>query len=278
MKLLRMGHMLLRELTKGDLTLRAASLVFTTLLSLVPMLAVSFSLLKAFGVRGQLDLYLFRLLEPLGERGQELAVQVMAFVEKVNMGLLGGVGILILFVTVLSLVQKVEDALNSTWRVRKSRNFAQRFSGYLSVLLVGPLIMVTAIGLMGAIMATPLVQSLARVEPFGTVLAVLPSLIPYLVMIAGFSFIYRLDAEYPGAHIVGPGGGRGGRDPVGLRGLGIRRVRRQFSELELSGHLLELCDRLFLHAVGVHRVADPAHWWNGRLLSSACGVSGGHAR
>jgi membrane protein len=135
---LRIAHMLGRELLTGTLTLRAASLVFTTLLSLVPLLAVSFSLLKAFGVHNKLEYTLFQLLDPLGERGAEFAVRIVEFVDQVKVGLLGGVGLLILFLTVISLVQKVEKALNTTWRVNQSRSFVQRFSGYLSVLLVGP--------------------------------------------------------------------------------------------------------------------------------------------
>lgn len=187
---LRIGHMLVRELFDGTLTLRAASLVFTTLLSLVPLLAVSFSLLKAFGVHNKLEYTLFRLLEPLGERGAEFAVRIVEFVDQVKVGLLGGVGLLILFLTVLSLVQKVEKALNLTWRVRRSRGFVQRFSGYLSVLLVGPLLVFSALGLMGTIMGTEMVQGLASIEPFGTLLAWLPKLLPYLLMVAAFSFVY----------------------------------------------------------------------------------------
>jgi len=187
---LRIAHMLAREVFDGTLTLRAASLVFTTLLSLVPLLAVSFSLLKAFGVHNKLEYTLYRLLEPLGERGAEFAVRIVEFVDQVKVGLLGGVGLLILFLTVLSLVQKVENALNTTWRVRRSRSFVQRFSGYLSVLLVGPLLVFSAMGLMGTIMGTSLVQWLASIEPFGFMLSLLPKLLPFLLMVAAFTFVY----------------------------------------------------------------------------------------
>ena len=182
--------MLGRELFAGTLNLRAASLVFTTLLSLVPLLAVSFSLLKAFGVHNKLEQTLYRLLSPLGERGAEFAVRIVEFVDQVKVGLLGGVGLVILFVTVISLVQKVEKALNTTWRVGRSRGFVQRFSGYLSVLLVGPLLVFTALGLIGTIMGTALVQWLGSIEPFGTLLSLLPKLIPYLLMVAAFTFLY----------------------------------------------------------------------------------------
>jgi membrane protein len=187
---LRIAHMLGRELLSGTLTLRAASLVFTTLLSLVPLLAVSFSLLKAFGVHNKLEYTLFQLLGPLGERGAEFAVRIVEFVDQVKVGLLGGVGLLILFLTVISLVQKVEKALNTTWRVHQSRSFVQRFSGYLSVLLVGPLLVFSALGMMGTVMGTDLVQALAAIEPFGTILSLISALLPFLLMVAAFTFVY----------------------------------------------------------------------------------------
>jgi len=118
---LRLAWALGRDMLDGQLTMRAMGLVYTTLLSLVPLLAVSFSLLKAFGVHNKLEYTLFRLLEPLGERGAEFAVRIVEFVDQVKVGLLGGVGLLILFFTVISLVQKVEKALNTTWRVHRSR-------------------------------------------------------------------------------------------------------------------------------------------------------------
>lgn len=189
-KALRMVHMLFRELSEGTLTLRAASLVFTTLLSLVPLLAVTFSLLKAFGVHNKMEQVLFRLLDPLGPRGAEIATRIVEFVDQVKVGVLGSVGLAILFLTVLSLVQKVESALNTTWRVRQSRSFPHRFSRYLSVLLVGPILVFSAIGLIGTIMTSPLVQWLGSIEPFGSLLALLPNLVPYALMIAAFTFVY----------------------------------------------------------------------------------------
>ena len=58
-----------RELSQGQLTLRAMSLVYTTLLSLVPLLAVSFSVLKAFGVHNKIQPLLISFLAPLGQKG-----------------------------------------------------------------------------------------------------------------------------------------------------------------------------------------------------------------
>ena len=63
METLKVSHIVIRELAKGELNLRAMSLVFTTLLSLVPLIAVAFSVLKAFGVHNQIEPFLLNILE-----------------------------------------------------------------------------------------------------------------------------------------------------------------------------------------------------------------------
>ena len=73
--------MVWRDLSGGMLTLRAMSLVYTTLLSLVPLLAVSFSVLKGFGVHNQLEPALLNLLQPLGEKSIEITQKIVGFVE-----------------------------------------------------------------------------------------------------------------------------------------------------------------------------------------------------
>ncbi|KKK67541.1 hypothetical protein LCGC14_2953050, partial [marine sediment metagenome] len=83
---LRVTYIMVRELATGDLNLRAMSLVYTTLLSLVPLIAVAFSVLKAFGVHNQIEPVLLSIFEPLGARGQEITVSIIGFVENVKVG------------------------------------------------------------------------------------------------------------------------------------------------------------------------------------------------
>ena len=192
LRLLRTLHMVVREISSGGLPQRSASLVFTTILSLVPLLAVSFSVMKGFDVHYRLEAVLFNLMSPLGPQGQEFALRIVAFVDNVKVGVLGGVGLVILIFTVLSLLHKVEAALNHSWRVRQTRGFTARFSGYLSVLLVGPLLVITALGIIGTVMGTEFVQSLQTMEPVGIVVGWIPRLMPYLLIIAAFSVVYLL--------------------------------------------------------------------------------------
>ena len=186
----RFVYALVRDLAEGQLTLRAMSLVYTTLLSLVPLLAFSFSVLKGFGVHRQIEPLLYEFLLPLGEQGAQITDQVIAFVENVRGGVLGGIGLALLLFTVVSMIQKVEDTFNYIWQVQKSRSLARRFSDYLSVILVGPMLMVTAMGLLATISASDLAQAVSEVRPFGTVLAVIGRLAPFTLVVMVFAFVY----------------------------------------------------------------------------------------
>jgi membrane protein len=186
----RLLVVLTRQLVEGQLNLRAMSLVYTTLLSIVPLLAVSFSVLKGFGVHNQIEPLLMNFLAPLGPRGEELSANIIGFVENVRVGVLGSLGLLFLLYTVVSLIQKIESSFNYVWQVEHLRGFAQRFSSYMSVVLIGPVLVFTALGVTATAMNNALVQQLMSVQPFGDLIVSFSKLVPYLLVIAAFIFIY----------------------------------------------------------------------------------------
>lgn len=188
---LRVTYIMVRELATGELNLRAMSLVFTSLLSLVPLIAVAFSVLKAFGVHNQMEPVLLGLLEPLGERGPEITANIINFVQNVKVGVLGSVGIAMLFYTIIALVQKIENAFNFVWRVKRSRSLARRFTDYLSVVMIGPVLVFSALGLAATVLNHEVVQSMRQIEPFGTVILVGTKLLPYIMIILAFTFLYK---------------------------------------------------------------------------------------
>jgi membrane protein len=180
------------ELGRGELQLRAAGLVYSTLLSLVPFLAVAFSVLKAFGAHQQLGPALAAAFQPLGVGGAEVARQVIAFVDNVKVGVLGAVGVAGLFYTVVTLVGKVEDALNRIWHVRHARGLGRKLTDYLSLVLVGPVLVFTALALIAAVRSHRVVLWLVAVGPLGGLLtAVAGRVLPLLFLGAAFTFLYR---------------------------------------------------------------------------------------
>lgn len=187
---LRGLYALTRDIATGQLTLRAMSLVYTTLLSIVPLIAFSFSVLKGFGFHRELQPVLYAALEPLGQKGVELTDQVIQFVDNVQGRVLGGIGLALLVYTVITMVQKVENSVNWIWQVKQPRSLARRFSDYLSVLLIGPVLMFAAMGMIASISSHALVQRLSAIEPFGSGLLLAGKLLPVVLVSFVFAFIY----------------------------------------------------------------------------------------
>ena len=180
-----------RDVINGHITLHAMSLVYTTLLSVVPFLALSFSVLKGFNVHhSQLQPMLTELLSPLGDKGPEIVSNVLSFVDNIKVGVLGSVGLGLLIYTVVSLVQKVERSFNEIWRVSQGRSIAQRFSNYLSVILVGPLLVFSALGATATVVGSDVVKQLLAIETFGWLFSFLSRMTPYLMIIGLFTFLY----------------------------------------------------------------------------------------
>ena len=184
---LRYAYALVRDLFGGDLGLRAMGLVYSSLFALVPVVAVSFSVLKAFGYHRELEPVLYEFLRPLGGKGTELTVKIMEFVENAQTTVLGSVGFVILLYTVIVMIQKIEGALNFTWHVERPRSLAKRVSEYVIIMLVGPILMVAAMVLLTRIETSDM---MARVSGLAGTPGLRGHYAPYLLIIGLFWFLY----------------------------------------------------------------------------------------
>ncbi len=208
---LRYLYAMLRDFFSGQLTMRAMSLVYTTLLSVVPLLAFSFAILKGFGIFNELEPHLTALLAPLGEQSEQITNQILTLVDNVKGSVLGGVGLAVFFYTAITTVQKVEESFNYVWYVSKSRSFARRFTEYLIVLLVGPLMMVTAIGILTSIQSATVVQYILNNEALGPIIVLAGKLVPYILISGVFTFLYMFmpntKVKFTSALVGGVAGG-----------------------------------------------------------------------
>ena len=186
----RIIYAVARDAITGELTLHAMSLVYSSLLSVVPLLALSFSVLKAVGLQHRIEPLLYQFFQPLGPKGMEMAHKVLSFVDNVKVGVLGSLGLVLLIYTVISVVQKIEHSFNVIWHVPQMRSLSQRFSNYLSVIMVGPLLMVSAIGVTATIFSSGIVKHLMQIEPFGEMIVMGSKLAPFVLVIGAFTFVY----------------------------------------------------------------------------------------
>ena len=189
-RILRFVVALIRDMFAGGLMMRSMSLVYTTLLSIVPLLAFSFSVLKGFGVHKQLEPLLFTMLEPLGAQGAQITQQMIDLVDNLKGGVLGGISLAFFIYTAVSMVQKVEESFNYVWYVAKRQNFARRLVEYLVVMLIGPVIIVIAIGMIASLKSNTIVQLLLGFKLLGPIIIVTSKLTPYLLVTSVFTFLY----------------------------------------------------------------------------------------
>lgn len=186
----RIGWAVTRDLLGGTLSLRAMSLVYTTLLSIVPALAIGFAIFRAFGFDAYLQTMVTDFLAPLGDEGAAITRQIMEFVQRVNANILGTIGFFFLLYTVISLINKVEAAFNAIWRVDSNRSFARQFTEIVSMSVLGPLLVLSVFGIMAGALSNSYFGSLAEYETVRYALDQSSRLLPYAILIAAFGFIY----------------------------------------------------------------------------------------
>ena len=191
--LLRAGYAVFRQIKEAGLDYRAMSLVYISLLALIPLLAVSFSMLKAFGADAYLEPLLLEVLKPLRGNTQEVAETLLESVGRLDVRVLGSVGLLSLLYTSVSLLDKIEDSFNHIWRKRtkSSRSLVRRFSDYLTFILVGPLLVFLGFGGLNEIFRRINEFHLleGRINPL---LLAFQAILPYVFTVAAFAFLFQV--------------------------------------------------------------------------------------
>jgi membrane protein len=167
------------------------SLAYTTLLSIVPLMVFSFAILKGLGARGDLHYILRQFFKPMGGAADQLTESVMQFVTNMRGDVLGSIGLAFLVYTVVTTIQKVEASFNFVWRVQRPRSFARRMTEYLSVMIVGPVLLAIAVGLLGSAEHSPFAQWLTAIPPLAWVMSALGQFVPYAITTLVFTFMYE---------------------------------------------------------------------------------------
>ncbi len=188
---LRVFYAIARDVSDGQFSLRAMSLVYTTLITLVPLIALSFSVLKGLGIHNQIEPMLSQLLSGLGrQQSAEITEKIVSFVDNIEVGVLGVVGLALLIYSVIALMQKIEWAFNAIWRVGTGRSMARRISDYLTVLFVGPLAIFLSTSATSMVRHSPIFTKLEGTSFIAPFVPLMGWLVPWLVLTIGFMFLY----------------------------------------------------------------------------------------
>lgn len=166
--------------------LRAAALTYTTVLSLVPFLAIAFSVLKGLGAQNALE----PILQRLAGDSEETISRIIDYVNNTNVKSLGAIGLVLLILTVISLMGSIEEAFNAVWGVRETRSVQRRFSDYLSVVIVGPILLLAATSMTSSLQSQWLLLWLIQNTYLGDAILLLFRFLPYLSVWIAMVFLY----------------------------------------------------------------------------------------
>jgi membrane protein len=173
---------------RGDqCLLRASALTFTTILSLVPFFALTFAVLKGFGVHNKIEPL---ILEKVAAGNQETVDRIITYINNTNMTSMGAIGLVALILTVVSVLGNIEEAFNVIWGVKETRSFYRKFSDYLSVVITGPLLLLAAVSITTSLQSQWIVKWLVEKSYLGDALLSLFRLAPYVTIWLALVFLY----------------------------------------------------------------------------------------
>lgn len=171
--------------------LRASALTYSTLLSLVPMLAIALAFLKGLGVSNLLEPFLINM----GVIGSEETVRMLlSYASNVEIRTLGGLGLATLVFTTVLGVGNIERAFNEIWGVHTERPIMRKIADYASVLVLGPVALLLAIGINTRLHSFTFVNTWLGMRVIGEAVSVfstvMSTILPYVALWLVFAFFY----------------------------------------------------------------------------------------
>lgn len=193
-KILRIGILSVRGFAKDGCFLRASALTFYSLLSLVPAAAMAFGIAKGFGFERLLERKLLQDFEAQREVVLKVIAFAQSFLENTQGGLIAGIGVVVLLWTVLKVLSHIEDAFNLIWEVDQNRTLIRKFSDYLSLMFIGPvlIIMSSSVTVFITTQVTEIIQSISFLGHVSWLIFNALKLIPYGIIWALFTFVYMV--------------------------------------------------------------------------------------
>ncbi|SNS27473.1 tRNA-processing RNAse BN [Humidesulfovibrio mexicanus] len=192
----RLGHMVVKGFLADHCIIRASALTFTTILSIVPLLAVAFSISKGFGLQ---NAGFFRnFLMGIAADRVEVVNKILQYIANTNVKTLGWIGVGTLLLTVFTTVGNVERAFNSIWNVKRGRSSWRKFTDFFSVIVICPIIVLVAASLTVAVQKLDLVQDFLSASGSVGLEEFLLKLFSLSLVWVGFIFVY---AFVPNTHV-----------------------------------------------------------------------------
>lgn len=191
-KLVRTIILAYRGFVEDKVNLRASSLTYFSLLSVVPVMALAFGFAKGFGLDAKLESLILENFKTQEEIAQWILKFANSMLQSVKGGWIIGVGLVFLIWTVMKVLGNIENSFNGIWQVKKSRVFFRKFSDYIAMMLFAPILFILSSSAQVAIikMLNVVTSDSSVIGYIGPVISFFIKIIPYALIWLLFTLVY----------------------------------------------------------------------------------------
>ncbi|MGZ3534502.1 MAG: YhjD/YihY/BrkB family envelope integrity protein [Thermodesulfobacteriota bacterium] len=194
---LRIILLALRGFVRDNCQKTASVLTYYSLLNLVPVVAVAFAMAKGFGLEKLIEKQILQMAEKANWQA-DITTQIISFshnlLNQAKGGLIAGVGIVLLLWTVISIMGKIEESLNEIWEIKKPRTMIRRFSDYMAMMVLGPVLLIisSSATVLVASQVKVIANKIALLGIFSKVIFLLLNLLPYASIWVLLTMLYLI--------------------------------------------------------------------------------------
>ncbi len=180
----------IRRIVENDIQKKASALTYSTLLALVPMLAILFAIARGFGFENIIQSQLFDYFPSHRETLSHALEFTNAYLKQAKGGVFVGVGLIFLFWSVIVLIGNIEAVLNSIWQVKKGRSIYRKLTDYIAITIIVPVLMILSSGI--SIFLSTSIDNIAYLNLISPLVSRLIQFSPYLLTWLFFTSVYML--------------------------------------------------------------------------------------
>jgi membrane protein len=175
----------------------ASVLTYYSLLNIVPVVAVAFAVAKGFGLEKLIEKQILQMADKANWQA-DITTQIISFshnlLNQAKGGLIAGVGVVLLLWTVISIMGKIEESLNEIWEIKKARTLIRKFSDYMAMMVLGPVLLIisSSATILVASQVKVIVNKIALLGVFSKVIFFLLNLLPYASIWVLLTMLYLI--------------------------------------------------------------------------------------
>lgn len=187
-RIMTTGRILVQRFMDDRCTTHASALAFSSMLSIVPLLALLFAIFKALNMHAVLAPM---ILAHVAVGSHEIVTRMLHYIANTRVGSLGAAGLMTLLVSAMAILDSVEDAFNQIWNLERGKRLHHKLRDYVIVILSVPLLIALAVSITSSLQHQGVVQWFFRLPVFGSLLLMLFRLVPYLSSWIALVFLYK---------------------------------------------------------------------------------------